>query len=480
MSPVTSNAAGSSAVSEPARSHRDGSARRRQSAWLLLRQRNFRIYFIGSLVSNLGTWLQGTAQILIAYQLSHSVFIVGLITSAQFAGMVLVSPWAAVLADRIGTKAFLIGTQGASACIALCMAWLYHNRDLSVHTLAWSALGLGFTYALALPVQTALVPVLVGPDDVTNAVKMNSVSYNAGRALAPALSVLVIGFFGAYPIFVLNAASFTVFALCLARILRHSSHISNVIQLQNNNERGASHSRRAKVSDGFRTARQHPRFLLLLAIVAAVTLADDPIQVMSPALAHTKLQISGHWTGYFIAALGWGSVLASLPPTSGKYDGARRASQHAAYGLVILSISVFVFTMGISAQASLLAAFTAGAAGLYTGAAAQTALLLHQKEKAVVTVASVAALWAIAWAGTKPFASLLDGWLATHIGLTHTALILVLPALLIAFGELLFPRSLKHEIDVWSKKRLLPHASHPFSPERQAPGVFTTPATSPD
>ena len=480
MSPVRSNAAGSPAVSEPGRSRPEEPARRRQSAWLLLRQRDFRIYFIGSLVSNLGTWLQSTAQILIAYQLSHSVFVVGLITSAQFAGMVLVSPWAAVLADRVGTKAFLISTQGASACIALLMAWLYHNGDLSVRTLAWSALGLGFTYALALPVQTALVPVLVDPDDVTNAVKMNSVSYNAGRALAPALSILVISFFGAYPIFVLNAASFTVFALCLARILRRSSHISNVMHAENTYERDASHSRRAKVTDGFRTARQHPRILLLLAIVAAVTLADDPIFVLSPALAHAKLQIPGHWTGYFIAALGWGSVLGSLPPSSRRYNGARQASRHAAYGLIILSISVFAFTMGISPQASLVAAFTAGAAGLYTGAAAQTALLRHQKKKAVVSVASVAALWAIAWAGTKPFASLLDGWLATRIGLTHTALILVLPALLIASGELLFPGSLKHKIDLWSKKRLRPHASHSASPERQAPSVFTTPATSPD
>ena len=67
------------------------------------------------------------------------------------------------------------------------MAWRYHSGLLGVHTLVFGALGLGLAYALALPVQTALVPALVDPADATNAVRMNSVSYNAGRALAPAL-----------------------------------------------------------------------------------------------------------------------------------------------------------------------------------------------------------------------------------------------------------------------------------------------------
>src|SRR5450631_2417030 len=96
--------------------HHLASRKTRHSAWLLLRQRDFRLYFIGSLVSNFGTWLQSTAQILIAYQVTHSVFVVGLIAAAQFAGMTLVSPWAAVVADRVGPKTLLVATQGASAC----------------------------------------------------------------------------------------------------------------------------------------------------------------------------------------------------------------------------------------------------------------------------------------------------------------------------------------------------------------------------
>ena len=77
----------------------------KRSSWQLLGYRFFRLYFLGSLGSNLGTWLQGTAQVLLAYQLTHSVFDVGVVVSAQFAGTLLLSPWAAVVMSSTGTGA---------------------------------------------------------------------------------------------------------------------------------------------------------------------------------------------------------------------------------------------------------------------------------------------------------------------------------------------------------------------------------------
>jgi hypothetical protein len=99
----------------------------------------------------------------------------------------------------------------------------------------------------------------------------------------------------------------------------------------------------------------------------------------------------------------------------------------------------------------------AGAAGLFTGTFAQTALLQHQERTVgrVATVTSVAALWAIAWAGTKPFASLLDGWLASHIGIVSTSIALAAPAVMIALCELLLPEGFKKGINICAK-RLLP------------------------
>jgi len=445
-----------------------------RSSWQVLGQRDFRLYFFGSLISNLGTWLQNTAQILIAYRVTHSVFMVGLIASAQFAGMVI-SPWAPILADRLSPRAVLVGTQGFSALIAGLMAWRYHDGLLGVHTLLVGALGLGFAFALALPVQTALVPALVDEDDAADAVKMNSVSYNAGRALAPALCVPVIIFVGPDLIFALNALSFAIFTIILRRLPRIANDTSLrrtfrymlsrllyataslpliVVRRASPKDTASPTSEtsvehpRARVTDGLITALRRRRLLLLLAIVAAVTLADDPILVLSPAVA-ARLHMPGASAGYFIAALGWGSVLGSLPPISVRGNSAQHASRHAAFSLLILGASIVVFATGLWAPASLIAASVAGAAALYAGTAAQTALLRHHQKNGpdVAAVASVAAMWAIAWAGTKPFASLVDGWLASRHGIVFTSIMLTAPAIIIALCELLLPHEAKRRIN---------------------------------
>ncbi len=429
-----------------------------RSSWQILSQRDFRFYFFGSLISNLGTWLQSTAQVLIAYQVTRSVFMVGVIASAQFAGMV-VSPWAPVLAGRFSPRAVLVGTQSLSALIAGMMTWRYHDGLLGVHTLLAGAFGLGFAYALALPVQTALVPALVAEEDAADAVKMNSVSYNAGRALAPALCVPVIIFIGPDLIFAINAISFMIFVLILRRLKRIANDTSlrqtfaGVLRAslrRTRNQASGTFAKatamrpRARVRDGLLAALERRRRLLLLAIVAAVTLADDPILVLSPAVA-ARLHMPSASAGYLIAALGWGSVLGSLP-TAARDNDAQSASKRAAFWLLVLSASVFVFTAGFWFPLNLVGAVAAGAAALFTGTAAQTALLRHQKMTRA-DVASVAALWAIAWAGTKPFASLLDGWLASHIGIVATSIALTSPAIIIALCERWLPHEVKRRIN---------------------------------
>lgn len=425
-----------------------------RSSWQLLSYPGFRRYFLGSLGSNLGTWLQSTAQVLIAYRLTHSVFAVGLVVSAQFAGTLFVSPWAAVVADRLGHKFTLVGAQFASATIAAAMAWRYHSGVLGEHSLVVGALSLGLVFSLALPVQTALVPSLVGQEHNEAAMAMNSVSYNAGRALAPLLAVLLIATTGPDLIFFINAASFVLFGIVLATIKHSDGHA--VVQEAMGRER--HESPRARFLDGFRTARRNRRILLLLAIVAAVTLADDPVQVLSPTLAHTQLHVSGDWVGYFIAALGWGSVLGSLPLASRrKITDSAHTSRRAAWFLLMLAAAMVLFAAGVSALVSLLAACAAGVAALFTGAAAQAIIVGHHRR----TAASVAGLWAIAWAGTKPIASLLDGWLASRVGMLSTSILLASPAAVLAAGEILLSERTKSLIKDWSLTEFLDRRGAP-------------------
>jgi MFS family permease len=429
---------------------RDGS---KSASWHVLRHRRFLGYFVGSLVSNLGTWLQNTAQMLLAYQLTHSAFAVGLVTSAQFAGFLLIGPWAATLAERVGSKRVLIGSQFLSAAIAATLAGLQLSGSLTETQLTLGALGIGLAFAFALPVQTAMVPSLVSGDETRAAMEpspvredetkaamepspvredetkaamaMNSVSYNAGRTLAPVLCVAVIASIGAGWAFALNAISFVVFAVTIIVVRPRSA---------------APPTRQAHDWLGLRIAVWRPRILLLLAMVAAVTIADDPVLVLGPPLAHHVLLVSSVWPAYFLSALGLGTVLGALVPT--KASSARQAC----LPLLGLAISVIVFTAGINPFISLSAAVAAGVAGLLTGAATQ-ALLLKTAGPGQAT--QVMALWAIAWAGSKPLASLADGWMASHIGVFHTGIALAAPAIVIALLELFLWRGGRNWLKDW-------------------------------
>jgi MFS family permease len=388
----------------------------RSAAWHVLRQRRFLVYFGGSLVSNLGTWLQNTSQMLLAYQLTHSALAVGMITCAQFSGFLLLGPWAGSLADKLGSRRVLVASQLVSGAVACAMAYLHSIGRLTEGPLMIGALGIGLAFTFALPLQTALVPRLVPKDDTRDAMAMNSVSYNAGRTIAPVLCIVVLASLGAGWAFALNALSFLLFA-------------ATIIAVHPRGETGPA--KRTRDWIGLRIALGRPRILLLLAMVAAVTIADDPVLVLGPTLSHQVLGVSSAWPAYFLSALGLGTVLGALVPT--KLPTSRRA----ALPLLVLAIAVVVYASGISALVSLLAALVAGVAGLLTGAATQALLLATASRR---QAAHVMALWAVAWAGSKPLASLADGWLASHLGIFQAGVILAAPAMCVALLEL-WPRS---------------------------------------
>jgi MFS family permease len=429
---------------------RPGAAGPKRQAWRVLHQRAFLGYFVGSLVSNLGTWLQNTAQVLLVYKLTHSVFDIGLVSCAQFSGSLVLGPTAAWVADRLGGRRLLIGTQLVSAAVAGGLAALQAAGRLNEPLLVLGALGLGVAFTFALPIQTALLPRLVKAGDTDAAMTMNSLSYNAGRLAAPALCVAVILSIGYSWAFTLNALSFVIFAVTLATSRLHAPRSSKP----------------ARVRDGLAIAVWNRRILLLLAMVAAVTLADDPILVLGPAQAH-RVGAASNWAGYFLSALGAGTLLGALRPTRDISGwGASRTSRRAASSLIFLAAGMMVFALSRSPLVCLAAAVVAGMAALRAGVATQTQLLRQQPQ----ATASVMALWAIAWAGTKPLASLIDGALAGWAGIGWTCLVLAAPALLLGVGELVCPGSVRD----WCKhlhgrfERVLP-APPDYAPAPQSP-----------
>ena len=375
-----------------------------RSSWRTLSHRSFRRYFVGSVVSDFGTWLQNTAQVLLAYHLAHSALAVGLVTCAQFTSPLVLGPFAGVLADRIGGRKTLLLTQLAAAAIAAGLAVAEFCHALTEWPLVCGALLGGLTFTFALPARNVTVRRLIPAEDIRPAFVMDAVSYNLGRAVAPPLTVLIVLTTHGYGIaFAANAATFLFFTLMLVLAGKGAD---------------AEPERRSRVKDGFVIARHSPRIMLLLMMVAAVTVADDPVQVLGPALAN-HLGVSQGWSGWFISALGAGSVLGSL-----------RRPRHlprlrlAATALAILGVCMVVFVSTPWVWVSFGAALAAGVTRLLANSMTRTLL----SQTARVNQASVMAVWAIAWAGSKPLASITDGLLAGWIGVRPTGIILAIPA----------------------------------------------------
>jgi predicted MFS family arabinose efflux permease len=377
------------------------------SVWhLVAAQPRFRLYFAASVASNFGTWLQNGAQVVLAFQLTHSVLWVGIVTGAQFVFPLVLGPWAGGVIHRLGNWRTLIIAQCLSMGTSAALAVLQFSHVLSVHGLAVGALAMGFSFTFALPAQSVTVPSLVPPTDTKRALALDSVSYNLGRALAPVLSVALFLTAGFSWVFAVNAVSFGFFAVVLLRLNPHQADTD---------------IDRSPAGNGFRIAWQDRRILVLLLMVAAVTVASDPITVLGPAVAHS-LGGSADWSDAFIAALGTGHVLGSLRPSRRE-----AAVRRGAAALGLLSVAMMVFILAPWLWLSVLGAATAGLACLLAGATLRTLLLNYAGGPARQT--AVMAAWAVAWAGSKPIASFTDGTLAGIVGFRAIGLLLALPAL---------------------------------------------------
>jgi predicted MFS family arabinose efflux permease len=391
---------------------------------MLLGNTVFRRYFFGSVTSDFGTWLQNSAQVLLAYQLAHSVFTVGLVTFAQFSSPLVLGPWAGVMADRLGGRRTLLITQVVSAVVAATLAGLDLGGLLNAWSLGAGALVGGLAFTLALPARNVTVQRLVPKDKLRPAYAMDTVSYNLGRALAPLVIIgLALAKISLAWAFAANAASFIVFSVILWRIHMRAE---------------AEPERRSRVRDGFQIALSDRRILVLLLMVAAVTMADDPILVLGPALAK-HLNVPADMSSCFIAALGAGTVLGSFRPS--RHQPTMRL---AATALAALALFMLLFVHAPTMWIGVVAALGAGASCLIANSVTRAALAGQAGPE---RTAAVMAIWAIAWAGSKPFASLLDGTLGSHIGLQWTGLILAAPALVPFLVIMAEPR-----IGFWTSK----------------------------
>ncbi|MEU5178603.1 MFS transporter [Streptomyces longwoodensis] len=204
---------GSGAASAPAPHTRSDSPptpgpARRSSMFSSLRIRNYRLFFLGQVVSNIGTWMQRIAQDWLVLSLTGSATAVGVTTALQFLPMLLFGLYGGVLVDRLPKRPTLLFTQAAMAVTGVVLAVLTLSGHVQVWHVYLAAFAVGLATVLDNPARQSFVSEMVGPEQLQNAVSLNSANFQSARLVGPAVAGLMITGVGTGWAFLFNGLSF--------------------------------------------------------------------------------------------------------------------------------------------------------------------------------------------------------------------------------------------------------------------------------
>ncbi|CAL9479277.1 MFS transporter [Streptomyces sp. enrichment culture] len=186
----------------------DPQDRRRSSMFSSLKIRNYRLFFVGQAVSNVGTWMQRIAQDWLVLSLTGSATAVGVTTALQFLPMLLLGLYGGVLVDRLPKRPTLLVTQAAMALTGIALALLTLTGHVQVWHVYVAALAVGLATVVDNPARQSFVTEMVGPAQLHNAVSLNSANFQSARLVGPAVAGLLITGVGTGWAFLLNGLSF--------------------------------------------------------------------------------------------------------------------------------------------------------------------------------------------------------------------------------------------------------------------------------
>ncbi|GBD29929.1 Enterobactin exporter EntS [bacterium HR32] len=365
-----------------------------------LRHRTFRVYWTGMLVSLVGTWMQSTAQSFLVYELTGSALRTGLVVFAfSLPSLLLALPGGAV-ADRYDRRRLLLLVQAAYMLSAAALAALTFAGAVRYEHVVAFAFWNGVLMAVDAPTRQALVPSLVGREDMANAIALNSAAFNGSRIFGPALAGFVYQGFGPAWCFAANAVSYLAVIVPMWRVRlpqEPASAASEGTMLQ-------------QIADGVRYVRSHRPVRAMLLLLAAVGTFGFAWMVVMPAFTVRVLGGGPAENGILLTAVGVGATLGALAVAG------RRAAPPGR------------FVLGSAALSGLgLVAFSAtrtlpAAAG---GIAVAGFFLIAYMSATNATIQSlvedryrgrVMSLYTLALIGSGPAGSLFAGWLADALG----------------------------------------------------------------
>ncbi|MGI8552477.1 MAG: MFS transporter [Dehalococcoidia bacterium] len=274
-----------------------------RAAFASLHIRNYRLYFSGQLISQVGTWMQSTALSWYVLSRTHSALALGAVSTFRTLPVLLFALFGGVIADRLPKQRLLIGTQTTLALQAIMLALLMSAGLLTIPLLYLLAAVQGFAMALDNPARQSFVMEMVGPQDVPNAVALNSSMLQMTRLVGPALGGITIALVGTALCFYLNAISFV--AVLIGLLLMDPSRFYRV-------ERPKRAAMLRQIGEGLHYAVTTPDILLAVITMAVLGTFGYNFQVFVPLIAQFVLHTSSVGFGLLTSSLAVGSLLAAF------------------------------------------------------------------------------------------------------------------------------------------------------------------------
>ena len=364
-----------------------------------LRVRNYRLYAGGQLVSLTGTWMQRVAQDWLVLELTNSGTALGIVTALQFLPSLLFGLWGGLLADRYDKRRLLLATQTGLALVALILGVLDVTGIVQYWQVLVLALALGLVSAIDSPVRQSFVVEMVGPDDLTNAVGLNSTIFNSARILGPAVAGVMITAIGTGWAFVANGISsiavLTALALMRPAELRPSPAIDRI---------------RGQLRAGLHYVRQRQDLLLTMVLVFVVGTFGLNFQITTALLAKQVFHRSATGYGLLSTALAVGACVGAVLAT-------RRRTRPSLLFLLLAAtafglLEILAGSMpGFGATALMLV--LVGLAMLTFTTAANSSVQLGVE---ATMRGRVMALYLMCFLGGTPIGAPIVGWVANTVG----------------------------------------------------------------
>ncbi|MDP9468922.1 MAG: MFS transporter [Chloroflexota bacterium] len=274
------------------------------SGFAAVRHRNFRLYWIGQIVSLVGTWMQTVSQPWLVLLLGGSPIQLGVVLALQFAPSLALAPLGGVLADRFDKRRLLLFTESFAALQAVALFVLTATGLIEIWQIMVLALAIGFVNALDMPVRQSFAAELVPRSDLVNAITLNSASFNLARVLGPAIAGITLALYGPAFNFAINAVSYLA---VLGALLRMDPAAMQPVTRPDQRP-----SIRFSLAEGIRYAIRTPTVLWPLVLLGGMGAFGMNFQTLLPLFARFTLSLDADGFGALFAAMGLGSLIGSL------------------------------------------------------------------------------------------------------------------------------------------------------------------------